>query len=98
MEAASTNVSCDMDIAFLCDDGHVLGFEVSECDSRLDDVSVTSQVDSAFDEDDTMCELEKYVNDDVSFRTFTRLRSMFNDGRNVDAIADDSAIDSFMTD
>ncbi|KAH3742332.1 hypothetical protein DPMN_049073 [Dreissena polymorpha] len=101
MEVASTNVSCDMDVAFLCDDGHVLSFEVSECDSRLDDVSVTLQVDSAFDEDDTMCELEKNVfdvNDDVSFRTLTRLRSMFSDGGNVDAIADDSAMDSFMRD
>ncbi|KAH3742282.1 hypothetical protein DPMN_049021 [Dreissena polymorpha] len=102
MEAASTNVSCDMDVAFLCGDGYVLGIEVSECDSRLDDVSVTSHLDSAFDEDDTMCELEKNVfddvNDDVSFRTLTRLRSMFSDGGNVDAIADDSAMDSFMRD
>ncbi|KAH3800135.1 hypothetical protein DPMN_153762 [Dreissena polymorpha] len=103
MDAASTNSSCDMDVAFLSDEDFVRGFDVSECDSRIiDDVNVTSQVDSAFDEDDTMSELEKNVfddvNDDVSLRTLTRLRSMFSDGGNVDAIADDSAMDSFMRD
>ncbi|KAH3800227.1 hypothetical protein DPMN_153858 [Dreissena polymorpha] len=112
MLAATSNSSSDMDVAFLSDEDS--GFDVSEYDSRLDDVSVTSQVDSAFDEDDTMCELEKNlfddvndeleknvfddVNDDVSFRTLARLRSMFSDGGNVDAIANDSAMDSFMRD
>ncbi|KAH3798466.1 hypothetical protein DPMN_152065 [Dreissena polymorpha] len=90
---------CDLDAAFLSED--------ETCDVRdvdiatIDDVSVTSYHDIAFvEEGDSVFELEKNVFDDVdvSMTTLTRLRSVFSEGGNIEAIVSDSALESFMRD
>ncbi|KAH3798468.1 hypothetical protein DPMN_152067 [Dreissena polymorpha] len=90
---------CDLDAAFLLED------ETSDvCDldiSMIDDVSVTSYHDIAFvEEGDSVFALEKNVFDDVevAITTLTRLRSVFSEGGNIEAVVSDSALESFMRD
>ncbi|KAH3798464.1 hypothetical protein DPMN_152063 [Dreissena polymorpha] len=99
-DATGTRSFCDLDAGFLSEE--ICG--VCDLDmGMIDDVSVTSNQDSAFIEEygtDSVCELEKNVFDDrdISMTTLTRLRSVFSEGGNIDAIINDSALESFMRD
>ncbi|KAH3798469.1 hypothetical protein DPMN_152068 [Dreissena polymorpha] len=92
---------CDLDVGFLSEEETCDVCELDIC--MIDDVSVTSYQDCAFIEEygsDSVCELEKNVFDDcdISMMTLTRLRTVFSEGGNMDAIVSDSALESFMRD
>ncbi|KAH3798467.1 hypothetical protein DPMN_152066 [Dreissena polymorpha] len=100
-DATGTRSFCDLDAGFLSEEETCGVCDLDIC--IIDDVSVTSYQDSAFIEEygsDSVCELEKNVFDDsdISMTTLTRLRSVFSEGGNIDAIVSDSALESFMRD